>query len=78
MVAWYYHQGIVSGFSEVYMITRELLEELIDEANVRVVDRYIEMRCEQHNIMHGRKLAKERLVWSGIVLVLLISIIYLL
>jgi len=78
MVAWNNHQGIVSCFSQVYMITEEILEELIEEANVRVVNRYIEMRCEQHDIRHGRKLAKERLVWSGVVLVLLITIIYLL
>jgi len=60
------------------MITREIIEELIEEANVAVVDRYIEMCFEQYNIAHGRKLAKERLIWGGIVLALLISIGYLL
>jgi hypothetical protein len=57
-------------------ITEEILEELIEKANAMVVNRYIEMKCDELRYVFGRKLAKERIAWSSIVVILIAIIIY--
>lgn len=57
-------------------ITEDILEELIEDANVRVVNRYIEMKCYELEVVFGRRLAKERVIWGSVVLVLIAIIVY--
>ncbi len=65
-------------FIEISMITKRQLEEEIGKAHVEMFARYMEARVYILNEEWGRKKAKLNLKWSGIVLILLGIIIYLL